>query len=276
VIRPSLKTSARLLRSVARNRSQTFTTFDGLAIAYEVWGPEDGRGPVILNHGFAVDSRVNWFLTGIVDRLAKEGFTVVGVDARGHGRSDKPHDPDRYGEDTMARDVTALLDQLELTAVDVVGYSMGAIVSLVLAIDDPRVRTLVVGGVGRAVVDLGGLDTGETSNLEIAEALVTDDPEVAKRPDVAKFRMLADLMGADRQALAAVARAARSGRLDLDRIGARTLVVAGVDDPLAREPERLAAAIPGAEVQTVPGDHLGAVGDPAFTATIVEFLQRGP
>jgi pimeloyl-ACP methyl ester carboxylesterase len=276
VIRPSLKTSARLLRSVARNRSQTFTTFDGLAIAYEVWGPEDGRGPVVLNHGFAVDTRVNWFLTGIVDRLAKEGFTVVGVDARGHGRSEKPHDPGRYGEDTMARDVTALLDHLALEAVDVVGYSMGAIVSLVLAIDDPRVRTLVVGGVGRAVVDLGGLDTGETSNLEIADALVTDDPEVAKRSDVAKFRMLADLMGADRQALAAVARAARSGPLDLDRIGARTLVVAGVDDPLAREPERLAAAIPGAELQTVPGDHLGAVGDPAFTDTIVEFLERGP
>ncbi len=275
VIRPSLRTSARLLRSVARNRSQTFTTFDGLAIAYEVWGPEEGRGPVLLNHGFAVDTRVNWFLPGIVDRLAKEGFTVVGVDARGHGRSEKPHDPARYGEDTMARDVGALLDHLELGAVDVVGYSMGAIVSLVLAVEDPRVRALVVGGVGRAVVELGGLDTGETSNLEIAEALVTDDPAITKRPDVAKFRMLADLMGADREALAAVARAARSGPLALNRISARTLVVAGVDDPLAREPGLLAGAIPGAELTTVPGDHLGAVGEAAFADTIVEFLARG-
>ncbi len=258
-----------------RNRSQTFASFDGLSIAFEVWGPEDGLGPVVLNHGFAVDTRVNWFLTGIVDRLAAEGFTVVGLDARGHGRSEKPHDPARYGEDLMARDVAALLDELELEAVDVVGYSMGAIVSLLLAAEDIRVRSLVAGGVGRAVVELGGLDTGEFSNLEIAEALVSDDPEVTGRPGVGRFRTLADLIGADRQALAAVARSARSGPLPLDRITARTLIVAGVDDPLARSPELLSGAIAGAELAMVPGDHLGAVADRAFADTVVTFLKGG-
>lgn len=275
MIRPNLKTSARLLRSVVRNRSQTFTSFDGLSIAYEVWGPEDGLGPVVLNHGFAVDTRVNWFLTGIVDRLTAEGFAVIGVDARGHGRSEKPHDPERYGEDAMAKDVAALLDELELGAVDVVGYSMGALVSLLLAAADTRVRSLVVGGVGRAVVELGGLDTGEISNLEIAEALVSDDPEVTGRPGVGRFRTLADLIGADRQALAAVARAARSGLLPLDRITARTLIVAGTDDPLARSPELLTAAIAGAELAMVPGDHLGAVAEPAFADAIMAFLKGG-
>jgi len=276
VLRPNLRTSARLLRSVVRNRSQTFASFDGLRISYEVWGPEDGLGPVVLNHGFAVDTRVNWFLTGIVDRLVAEGFTVIGVDARGHGRSEKPHDPSRYGEDAMARDVAALLDELALESVDVVGYSMGAIVSLVLATEDPRVRSLVAGGVGRAVVEEGGLDTGELSNLEIAEALVSEDPEVTGRPEVGRFRTLADLIGADRQALAAVARAARSGPLPLDRITARTLILVGADDPLARAPELLVGAISGAELATVPGDHLGAVAERGFVDHIVEFLKRGP
>lgn len=260
---------------MVRNRSETFTSFDGLTLSYEVWGPEEGLGPVVLNHGFAVDTRVNWFLTGIVDRLAGEGFTVIGLDARGHGRSEKPHDPGRYGEDAMARDVAALLDELGLATVDVVGYSMGAVVSLVLAAGDARVRSLVVGGVGRSVVELGGLDTGEISNLEIAEALVSDDPEITGRPEVRRFRTLADLIGADREALAAVARTARRGPLPLERISARTLVVAGADDPLAKEPELLVAAIPGAELSTVPGDHLGAVAQPAFVDSIVEFLRRG-
>ena len=275
VIRQSLKTSARLVRSLARNRSQTFTSFDGLAISFEIWGPDDGLGPVILNHGFAVDTRVNWFLTGIVDRLVAEGFTVIGVDARGHGRSEKPHDIDRYGEDAMARDVGALLDELQLESVDVVGYSMGAVVSLVLATTDRRVRSLVVGGVGRAVVEQGGVDTGELSNLEIADALVTEDPEVVARPEVARFRSLADLIGADREALAAVARAARSGPLDLHRITARTLVIAGADDPLAKEPELLAEAIGGGAATLVPGDHLGAVASSEFVDAVVTFLKPG-
>lgn len=259
---------------MARNRSQTFPSFDGLEISYEVWGPEEGLGPVVLSHGFAVDTRVNWFLTGIVDRLAKEGFTVVGMDARGHGRSERPHDPARYGEAAMAKDVAALLDHLGLDAVDLVGYSMGALVALVLAAGDRRVRTLVVGGVGRAAVDHGGVDLGDLSNLEIADALVTDDPEVTSRPDVTKFRSVIDLIGGDREALSAVARAAGSGPLALDRITARTLVVAGRDDPLAGEPDVLAGAIPGAELAVVPGDHLGAVTEPAFIDAIVAFLDR--
>jgi len=149
------------------------------------------------------------------------------------------------------------------------------VVSLVLATTDRRVRSLVVGGVGRAVVEQGGVDTGELSNLEIADALVTEDPEVVARPEVARFRSLADLIGADREALAAVARAARSGPLDLHRITARTLVIAGADDPLAKEPELLAEAIAGGAAALVPGDHLGAVASSEFVDAVVTFLKSG-
>ena len=258
-----------------RSHPQMFTSFDGTGISFEVWGPTDGLGPVVLNHGFAVDTRVNWLLTGVVDRLTEEGFTVIGMDARGHGRSDKPHDATRYGEDTMARDVSALLDELELGRVDVVGYSMGAVVSIVLAIGDRRIRNLVAGGVGHAVVERGGLDTGTVSNIAIAEALLSDDPEVTSQPDVAGFRALADFTGADRRALAAIARATRSGPMALEEISARTLVIAGADDPLAASPEILAGAIADARLVKVPGDRLGAVGESSFVDTIVRFLREG-
>ena len=62
--------------------------------------------------------------------------------------------------------------------------------------------------------------------------------------------------------------------IDLQRIAAPTLVIAGADDVLAVHPERLAAAIPGAESLKIPGDHLGAVRMPEFVAAATEFINR--
>jgi pimeloyl-ACP methyl ester carboxylesterase len=53
---------------------------------------------------------------------------------------------------------------------------------------------------------------------------------------------------------------------------APTLVLAGDADPLADRPEALAAAIPGARVAVVPGDHSTALRTPAFAAALVDFL----
>ncbi len=50
------------------------------------------------------------------------------------------------------------------------------------------------------------------------------------------------------------------------------MVLVGADDPLAARPEVLAAAIPGATLRMVPGDHLGAVAVPEFAPAIVDFL----
>ena len=45
--------------------------------------------------------------------LTAAGRRVIAPDARGHGRSEKPHDPSRYGEDRMARDLAVLLDVID-------------------------------------------------------------------------------------------------------------------------------------------------------------------
>ncbi len=254
-------------------RSERFTSFDGTGIAYRRWAVTDdgGRPPVILHHGFAVDSELNWVATGVVDRLGADGFDVVTIDARGHGQSDKPHGSIWYGEDAMARDLSKLADHLGLEHFDVIGYSMGAIVALVAATQEPRIRRLVVGGVGAGVVELGGVDTRALPAEDLVDALLAEDPAQIPRPAMREFRAFADMAGADRLALAAHASVVRHGPLPYQDIRARSLVLAGDADPLADRPEVLASAI-GAQLVIVPGDHLAAVAHPDFVSTASAFL----
>lgn len=249
-----------------------FTAGDGVVIAYDAWGTPTDRPPVLLHHGFVADANLNWVAPGVVGALVDRGRHVVALDARGHGRSGKPHDPACYGEQAMARDLRTLVDVIGAPVVDLAGYSMGAVVALIAAADDRRVRRLVVGGVGAGVVELGGVDTRVLDSAGLAVALEADDPAAIADPEAAGFRMFADAIGADRRALAAHARVVHAAPVALDRITAPTLVLAGDADPLAARPEVLARAIPDARVELVTGDHLGAVGDPRFAAGLVEFL----
>ncbi|MDT8909807.1 alpha/beta hydrolase [Amycolatopsis sp. PS_44_ISF1] len=250
----------------------TFTSFDGLQLSYTVWeGDGRHRRPVLLQHGFAADSQANWVGPGVVEALLDSGFTVVALDARGHGGSEKPHEESRYGEETMARDVSALLDELGYDEVSLAGYSLGAIVALSVAANDPRVRCLATGGVGSGVVDFGGVDVRVVSPEQVADGLLVED-----RADVPAavlpFRRLVRRTGGDVEALAAVLRSMRSPRIDLSAVTVPTLVLAGESDRLATEPERLAAAIAGARLVRVPGDHMTAVADPAFVAALAGFF----
>jgi pimeloyl-ACP methyl ester carboxylesterase len=248
-----------------------FTTWDEIEIAYEEWGGRDSSPPVVLHHGFVVDANSNWVLPGVVDALLGAGRWVLAPDARGHGRSEKPHDPAAYGEQRMARDLAVLLDETDAPQIDLVGYSMGAIVALLLSSEDNRVRRLVVGGVGSGVIECGGVDRRAVSNESIIHALGTEDA-IFENPGAAAFRALADALGADREALAAQAASRYQGSIALERISAPTLVLAGDADPLAVRPEVLVAAIPNATLMLVSGDHIGAIGDPRFTQSIVDFL----
>jgi pimeloyl-ACP methyl ester carboxylesterase len=251
---------------------KSFTTWDDIEIVYQEWGAHGDSPPVVLHHGFVVDASTNWVATGVVDALVAAGRRVIAPDARGHGRSEKPHDPAAYGEQRMARDVGVLLDETGVGRVDLVGYSMGAVVALIFASGEKRVRRLVVGGVGSGVVECGGVDRRAVSNESIIEALGAEDPSTIKLPGAEAFRRLADAVGADRVALMAQASSIFRGHIGLDRIAAPTLVLAGDEDPLAVRPEVLAGAIPQAKLEIVSGDHLGAIADPRFTQSIVDFL----
>ncbi|MBS0332632.1 MAG: alpha/beta hydrolase [Proteobacteria bacterium] len=91
-------------------------TADGLALAYEDWGA--GR-PVVLVHSWGIASPM-WRQQ--VPALVEAGFRVVVFDRRGHGRSGG--NGRGYDIDTLADDLAAVLDQLDLTDAVLVGHSM--------------------------------------------------------------------------------------------------------------------------------------------------------
>ncbi|MDD9932815.1 MAG: alpha/beta hydrolase [Myxococcales bacterium] len=251
---------------------KSFKSFDGTRIVYEQWGQE-GAGPwVVLHHGFIADARLNWVLPGVVDALVRAGRRVTALDARSHGGSDKPTEAERCGELNMARDLEALFDLLGEDAIDLVGYSMGAVVALIVASREARIRRLVVGGVGEGVVVCGGVDRRVIDPAELTEALRALDASTIGDPAAAGFRALVDATGADREALIAHCQAVHQSPIALDAIGAPTRVIAGEADPLAVRPEVLVDAIPDATLTRVPGDHQLAVATPKFATTLVDFL----
>jgi pimeloyl-ACP methyl ester carboxylesterase len=249
-----------------------FTASDGVRIAHHEWNPGGQAPPLVLHHGFVANASANWEAPGVLEAVLTMGRRVIAPDARGHGDSDKPHEPERYGEKRMASDLKELLDSLEVDEIDLVGYSMGAIVSLLFAAEDERVRRLVVGGIGSGVVECGGVDRRSVSNDSIIEALEAEDPSQLAEPGARAFRSLADALGSDRGALVAQARSVHRGGVALERISAPALVIAGEDDPLALRPEVLVRALPRARLQLVSGDHMTALVDPRFAPSIVEFL----
>jgi pimeloyl-ACP methyl ester carboxylesterase len=246
---------------------QRLTSFDGLELACSVLG--DGADTLLL-HGFGADAQRNWVVPGIADALVAAGRRVIMYDARGHGASDKPHDSEAYALPAMERDAQAVLDHLGVTVVDVVGYSMGAIVATRLVPAEPRTRRLVLGGIG------GRLLSGRALRRDrIAAALAAAPGSKSDDASARAFRHFAERGGNDLDALAAIMRTPRhasSGKLA--DIHVPTLVAVGEGDTLAGDPAALAAAIPDARAVVVPGDHLTAVGRPELADAIVTFLSQ--
>jgi pimeloyl-ACP methyl ester carboxylesterase len=249
-----------------------FSSWDGTEIAYWTWGEQSNLPPVLLHHGFVAHARANWEAPCVVAALLDAGRQVIAPDARGHGDSAKPHDAEAYGEQRMSRDLAALVDLLELEQIDLVGYSMGAVVALLFAAADERVRRLVIGGVGSGVIECGGVDRRALSNDSIIAALQAEDPEQIAEPGARAFRTLADALGSDRQAMVAQARSIHRGGVALDQITAPTLLLAGEEDPLALRPQVLSEALPDGRLQLLAGDHMRALADARFAASIVSFL----
>jgi len=238
-------------------------------LAYRVEGTGD---PIVLVHGFASTHAVNWIEPGWVDTLVNAGRQVVMFDLRGHGDSDDLYDVSDYDRGVMASDILALLDHLGVTDADVMGYSLGAMLSLRFAMDHPdRCRSVVLAGVGdRLFAPSGQIEP-------VVEALLADSLHDAKTPVGRAFRAFADKNGQDREALAACYQVPRDQLTDADltQVGVPALVVAGDRDEIAGSAERLAEPFPQGEAVTIPRrDHMRTVGDPAYKQAVLTFLQK--
>jgi pimeloyl-ACP methyl ester carboxylesterase len=170
---------------------------DGIRIAYETVG----EGPsVVLVHGFA-----NWKAPGWFDTLTVAGCRVIAMDCRGHGESDKPHDPAFYNHALMAEDVVAVMDAAGVGDAFLMGYSMGGFISMHVLMDHPELlRKVVIGGVGGSY-----LGPAFGSRDAIAEALLEPDKSKITDPVQRSFREFAEQSGKDIQALAACLRGKR-------------------------------------------------------------------
>src|SRR5207248_7272000 len=232
----------------------------------ELHGPEDGR-PIVLVHGFASHYRLNWVGTRWQETLTGAGFRIVGLDCRGHGSSDKPHDPAAYSVETMAADVRSLLDQLELRTADYLGFSMGARIGLQAVLDFPeRWQKAVLAGLGTR----GAIDQAAS----IARALRGGPSENAVAQSFYAFASARPHN--DLEALAACIEAPQpdldAGRLS--KIRTPILLVIGERDELASGADELVEMIPTARLVTVPGrDHLGTVPAREFKDAALSFLE---
>src|SRR5881628_2408208 len=114
----------------------------GYAISYE----DAGEGsPVVLVPGY-MQSAADYREAGYVDRLAAKHRVLI-VDPLGHGRSDKPHEADAYRAPGVAADLIAVLDAAGLDRAALWGYSRGAGLAGMAAIEFPRRLTaLILGG----------------------------------------------------------------------------------------------------------------------------------
>jgi haloacetate dehalogenase len=122
-----------------------FEPVDVVVSGVRIHGVRGGEGPpVLLLHGFP-QSHVMWHR--IAPELARE-YTVVAVDLRGYGDSDRPDaGPDHagYAFRAMAADQVALMEALGFPRFAVVGHDRGARVTHRMALDHPdRVERLAL------------------------------------------------------------------------------------------------------------------------------------
>jgi pimeloyl-ACP methyl ester carboxylesterase len=243
---------------------------NGVWIHFEQDG-EPSWPTVLLAHGFASNAEDNWVAAGWVKRLREAKRRTVRLDFRGHGKSEKPHDPAAYGLDTLAADLEEILRYANARSVDLFGYSMGARISLHFLERKPsRLRSVILGGIGANVL------RGLPENDEVVAALEATDPSKVTSPVGRAFRAFAERGGNDLRALAALRRAPRSAgpnKEALAKLQLPALVWAGSKDTLVGDVAGLAALIPGARTAVIPdADHLTAVSHPASFDAVLGFL----
>lgn len=119
--------------------AETFES-NGQRLYYEIYG--SGENVIVYLHGLLLDANIN---RGLARELAERGYRVVLLDLPGHGGSDKPRHATLHRFDRYARHVINLLDHLDVDKAVIGGVSLGADVSLQVAVLAPdRVKALIV------------------------------------------------------------------------------------------------------------------------------------
>ncbi len=123
---------------MAASNDLTLLAPDGVRIASEAAG---SGAPIVLLHGLTSTRR---YVTMGSKALERSGHRTVAYDARGHGHSTPAPMPDAYTYELLARDLGAVLDELDIQQAVLAGASMGAQTALRFALEHPD-RVLALG-----------------------------------------------------------------------------------------------------------------------------------
>jgi len=237
---------------------------DATAIAVHRLG---AGSPVVLIHGLASNAQTNWIRYGHAAKIATAGFEAVMIDLRCHGDSEAPHDPEAYPPDVAVLDIEAVLAALDLGAIDLVGYSLGARLSTTLVARGLRPRRLVLGGMGYETLThwtprrdhfIAMLERFDVSKLGDDDYLSIQFMKQMQVDPLAVRLLL--------ESTSDVAPAT------LSQITMSTLVVAGSEDREIGSPAFLAGHLHEARLELVPGNHMSCVTRPELGTAIASFL----
>jgi non-heme chloroperoxidase len=212
---------------------------DGTELFYRSWG--SGR-PVVLVHSMLMSSDM-WKHQML--HLAEHGYRAIAYDRRGHGRSDDPGTGHDF--DTLADDLAALLDMLDLTGVTLVGHSMGGgeIVRYLTRHGDQRISRVALVGSTVPKLDVDAETAAALLNqlranygqwvAENAAMSFGDELPDCEIPQPDKQRTIQDWMGVSLQAAVACTAATVSAdfRPEISKIRIPALIVHGDYDAFA-------------------------------------------
>ncbi len=235
---------------------------DGTRLFYNDWG--SGK-PLVLIHGWPLNADM-WEYQATT--LASQGVRVVTYDRRGFGRSDQPWTG--YDYDTLADDLAAVLDTLDLQGVTLAGFSMGGgeVARYLSRHGGGRVaKAVLISAVTPYLVQGPGNEDGAPRQIfdEMIEALDTDRPHFLNSfgkqffgAGMLNFSVSTELLqwasglaltGSKKATLDCVRAFSETDfRGDMKAFTMPTLVIHGDSDatvPIAKSGRRAAAAIPG-------------------------------
>ncbi len=245
---------------------------NGITINYKVVG----QGPaVLLSHGYAATGRM-WKPQ---EDALKPRYRLITWDMRGHGQTESPDDPAQYSEALTIADMLALMEMLETGPAVVGGLSMGGFMSLAFHLAHPElVRALVLCDTGpgyrnpEARAGWNRMALKRAGQLE-AEGLTALGSSTEVRATGKYHKSAQGLAHAARGMLAQV-----DDRVinHLPDIRVPTLVVVGEQDEPFRGPsDYMAAKVPGARLEVIPGaGHAANLDNPeAFNRVLLAFLD---
>ncbi|MEV7624591.1 alpha/beta hydrolase [Actinoplanes sp. NPDC089786] len=245
-----------------------------MSLYREVHGqPVAGAAPLLLIHGGGSTIETNW---GALIPLLVDTRQVIAVELQGHGRT--PYAGGTITFENSADEVAAVLRELDIGPVDVLGFSNGGNVALRLAMRHPDLvrRQIVASAFYRrdGLVD-GFWDGMAQATLESMPQLYRD-ADAALNPDPAHQQQLFDLDSGQMRAFQDWPPA------DLAAITTPTLILAADRDVATNaHTVEMAALIPGARLMIVPGTHgdylgeqLAAAGDPSPMRDTLPWLLR--